>query len=103
MVLFLFIYLLLILIVITYFSGCESKLLMLKLKAPIAVFDKQRFQLLDANEAMANFVGHTSVASLSTEVVTMDDLVNPEAAHIAKKYELLTILFLFYYCYLDRN
>lgn len=52
--------------------------------APIAVFDKQRFQLLDANEAMANFVGHTNVASLSTEVVTMDDLVNPEAAHIAK-------------------
>jgi hypothetical protein len=53
--------------------------------APIAVFDKIKFQLLDANNAMANFLGLASVAEMATKVTYMDDLIDSDAAQIAKQ------------------
>eukprot|EP00026_Physarum_polycephalum_P007088 Phypoly_transcript_07142.p1 GENE.Phypoly_transcript_07142~~Phypoly_transcript_07142.p1 ORF type:complete len:330 (+),score=88.60 Phypoly_transcript_07142:690-1679(+) len=52
--------------------------------APIAVFDKMRFQLLDANNAMAELIGLTNVAEMASKVTCMDDLIDSEAAQIAK-------------------
>jgi hypothetical protein len=55
------------------------------LQAPIAVFDKMKFQLLDANEAMAQFIGLTNVAEMAGKVTSVDDLIDSEAAQIAKQ------------------
>ena len=54
--------------------------------APIAVFDKLKFQLLDANEAMAQFIGMANVSELAAKVTCMDDLIDSEAAQVAKQY-----------------
>lgn len=52
--------------------------------APIGIFDKQRFMLLDANVAMAELFGCANVAEFAAAVHSLDDLVDPAAAHIAK-------------------
>lgn len=53
--------------------------------APIAVFDKMKFNLLDANEAMAKFIGVSNVAEMAAKVSCMDDLIDPDAAQVAKQ------------------
>jgi len=52
--------------------------------APIGIFDKSRFLLLDTNMAMANLLGYNTVAELALAVNCLDDLVDPTAAHMAK-------------------
>lgn len=53
--------------------------------APIAVFDKMKFNLLDANEAMAKFIGVANVAEMAAKVSCMDDLIDADAAQVAKQ------------------
>jgi hypothetical protein len=52
--------------------------------APIGIFDKTRFMLLDTNAAMASLLGYNSVAELAVAVNSLDDLVDPSASHMAK-------------------
>lgn len=52
--------------------------------SPIGIFDKQRFMLLDANAAMAELFGCANVAEFASLVQSLDDIVDPAAAHVAK-------------------